>query len=444
MTGRVAVIGAGPSGLSQLHAFEEARHKGTEVPELVCFEKQADWGGLWNYNWRSGLDEYGEPVHGSMYRYLWSNGPKECLEFADYTFEEHFGRPIPSFPPREVLYDYIIGRAKKNDLRRFIQFSTQVRWVQAGGEGGFDVTVEYLPDGDTRTEKFDYVVVASGHFSVPHIPHYDGFERFGGRILHAHDVRDAEQFSGQRLLILGSSYSAEDIALQTKKYGAESVTIAYRHNPMGFHWPDGVEEVPALVRVEGSTAHFKDGTTAEIDTIILCTGYLHSFPFIAGDLRLRTPNILYPENLYKGVFWLDNPNIMYLGMQDQFYTFTLFDAQAWYARDHMLGRIQLPSRQEMADDISAWRNREDQLADAFDQIDFQYDHMMDLLKEVDYPDFDVELTRDHFKEWEHHKEENIVGYRDRSFTSPCTGTPAPLHHTPWWTAHDDTMAAFLT
>ena len=27
-------------------------------------------------------DKYGEPVHSSMYRNLWSNGPKEALEFA--------------------------------------------------------------------------------------------------------------------------------------------------------------------------------------------------------------------------------------------------------------------------------------------------------------------------------------------------------------------------
>ncbi len=100
---RVAIVGAGPSGLAQLHAFEEARRNGADVPEIVCFEKQSDWGGLWNYTWRTGLDQYGDPVHGSMYRYLWSNGPKECLEFADYTFDEHFGKPIPSFPPREVL-----------------------------------------------------------------------------------------------------------------------------------------------------------------------------------------------------------------------------------------------------------------------------------------------------------------------------------------------------
>ena len=76
---RVAVIGAGPSGLAQLRAFASAKKKKAKIPEVVCFEKQSDWGGLWNYTWRTGLDEFGEPVHGSMYRYLWSNGPKECL-----------------------------------------------------------------------------------------------------------------------------------------------------------------------------------------------------------------------------------------------------------------------------------------------------------------------------------------------------------------------------
>src|SRR6478609_8889373 len=96
MASQVAVIGAGPCGLAQLHAFEEARRGGAEVPQVTCFEQQGDWGGLWNYTWRTGLDEHGDPVHGSMYRYLWSNGPKECLEFADYTFDEHFGQPIPS------------------------------------------------------------------------------------------------------------------------------------------------------------------------------------------------------------------------------------------------------------------------------------------------------------------------------------------------------------
>ena len=45
-----------------------------------------------------------------MYRNLWSNGPKEALEYPDYTFDEHFGKPIASFPPREVLFDYLQGK----------------------------------------------------------------------------------------------------------------------------------------------------------------------------------------------------------------------------------------------------------------------------------------------------------------------------------------------
>ena len=98
MAERVAVIGAGPCGLSQLRAFQQAKSKGAEIPEIVCYEKQSDWGGLWNYTWRSGLDENGEPVHCSMYRYLWSNGPKEVLEFADYTFDRSFQAADPVLP----------------------------------------------------------------------------------------------------------------------------------------------------------------------------------------------------------------------------------------------------------------------------------------------------------------------------------------------------------
>ena len=444
MAPRVAVIGAGPCGLAQLHAFEEARGQGADVPELVCFEKQRDWGGLWNYTWRTGLDEYGDPVHGSMYRYLWSNGPKECLEFADYTFDEHFGHPIPSFPPREVLYDYIIGRAKKNNIRRFIQFNTAVRWISYDEPAGkFAVTVQTRGDGQTRTEEFDQVIIATGHFSTPNMPSFEGFGQFPGRILHSHDFRDAQEFTGQRLLVIGSSYSAEDLALQARKYGATSVVISYRNEPMGFPWPPGIEEVPLLIKLDGDTAHFADGTRRCVDAIVLCTGYQHSLGFISSELRLRTGNVLYPEHLYKGIFWCDRPGLMYLGMQDQYYTFTMFDAQAWYARDYVLGRISLPSREEMAADIASWRSRLATCAGPFDEIDFQADYMVDLYKDVDYPSYDVDLTRAHFRAWEQHKSESITGYRDKSFWSPCTGTTAPPHHTPWWQELDDSMTTFL-
>jgi len=441
---RIAIIGAGPCGLSQLQAFAKAGLSAAQAPEIVCFEKQDDWGGLWHYTWRTGLDQYGEPVHGSMYRYLWSNGPKECLECADYTFDDHFGKPIPSFPPREVLQNYITGRVEKSGVKDQIRFKTAVRHVHFDEDSGtFEVTAEHLPTKSRTSEEFDYVVVATGHFSVPNVPDFKGIETFPGRVMHGHDFRSADEFKGKDIVVVGGSYSAEDIALQSKKYGAKSVTISYRSQAMGFDWPDGMKEVPLITSINKSLVHFKDGSSVEADAIILCTGYLHHFPFLEDSLQLKTHNRMNPPGLYKGIVWLDNPKLIYLGMQDQFYTFSMFDAQAWYARDIMLGRIQLPSDAEMAADVDHWVAREEKLADAFEMIDFQTDYTKELVAATDYPDFDLDMAADLFKEWEHDKEHSITGYRDKAFKSPCTGTMAPKHHTSWIDALDDSMATFL-
>ena len=56
------------------------------------------------------LDEYGEPCHSSMYKDLWTNAPKEIsLEYPDYPFEQHFRKPIPSYPPVSAIRDYLEG-----------------------------------------------------------------------------------------------------------------------------------------------------------------------------------------------------------------------------------------------------------------------------------------------------------------------------------------------
>ena len=39
---RVAIIGAGPSGLSMLHSFKHAESSCQQIPEIVCYEKQDD------------------------------------------------------------------------------------------------------------------------------------------------------------------------------------------------------------------------------------------------------------------------------------------------------------------------------------------------------------------------------------------------------------------
>lgn len=444
MSMKVAIIGAGPSGLAQLRAFQSAGAKGADLPEIVCFEKQDDWGGLWNYTWRTGLDEFGEPVHGSMYRYLWSNGPKEGLEFADYTFEEHFSRPIASYPPRAVLFDYIKGRVDKAGVRNWIKFRHSCRRVDYDeAKGMFRVVVQDLVNDREVVDDYDYVICASGHFSTPNVPSFPGFETYQGRVLHAHDFRDAVEFKDKDILIVGTSYSAEDIGSQCWKYGCKSVTVSHRTAPMGFDWPDNWKEVPLLQKVEGKTATFKDGTTADVDAIILCTGYLHHFPFMADDLKLRTANRLATADLYKGVALVNNPKLFYLGMQDQWYTFNMFDAQAWWARDVIMGRIDLPGEDEMRADVDDRIAREDRGKDDYDAIRYQGDYTGELIAETDYPSFDIDAANEAFFGWKKHKKQGIMTFRDHGYVSPMTGTKAPPHHTPWTEALDDSLEAYL-
>jgi trimethylamine monooxygenase len=363
---------------------------------------------------------------------------------ADYSFEEHFGQQIPSFPPRAVLADYILGRASASKIRDLIRFEHAARHVTFDENTKmFTVIVEDLQHHVTSCEEFDYVAVCGGHFSTPHVPSFAGIERFPGRVQHAHDFRDALEFKGKTVLIVGASYSAEDIGLQLHKYGAERVIMTYRTAAMGFDWPEGMEERPLLTRFEGNTVHFKDNTSATVDAVILCTGYQHHFPYMEDSLRLRTLNRLCTDDLYRGVVWMKNPQLFYLGMQDQWYTFTMFDAQAWLARDIIMGRFKVPELAERQASFKDWRAKEEAAGTAFEQIDYQTDYVRDLCGLTDYPDFDIEACRDMFKEWKRDKKASITGYRDKAFPSPVTGTMAPVHHTPWLKAMDDSLECFL-
>ena len=51
----------------------------------------------------------------TMYEALWTNGPKENLEFFDYTWKEHFDdHAAPPFIPRRHVLDYLLARVTRN------------------------------------------------------------------------------------------------------------------------------------------------------------------------------------------------------------------------------------------------------------------------------------------------------------------------------------------
>ena len=190
--------------------------------------------------------------------------------------------------------------------------------------------------------------------------------------------------------------------------------------------------------------HFTDGSQRQIDAVVLCTGYQHRFANMADELQLVTSNRLWVNSLFKGVVWQDNPALFYLGMQDQYYTFSMFDVQAFVARDVMLGKIALPSKAERQAENDKWLAREEKLSNPHEDIRFQCDYCKELAALTDYPKIDWDMTADIFDRWEHDKDDDIATYRDKAFVSPITGTQAPVHHTPWLSAMDDSMKSFLS
>ena len=171
-----------------------------------------------------------------------------------------------------------------------------------------------------------------------------------------------------------------------------------------------------------SILFYHDGGRKEVDCVVLCTGYQHRFPFLAEALRLTTTNRFYPGRLYKGIFWQDEPKLAYLAMQDLGLTLAHFDAQAWYLRDVILGRISLPDAEYRQTDMSLWQSREEQLDGPFDCFDFQVDYIKDLLSVTDYPPVALDANVAVFKQSFGDKRDDIATYRDKSYPSAFTGT----------------------
>ena len=130
-------------------------------------------------------------------------------------------------------------------------------------------------------------------------------------------------------------------------------------------------------------------------------------------------------------------------MQDQYYTFNMFDAQAWVARDFMMGSYKIPSKPERRLDINKWLIENEKLKSCHNNVDFQTEYIKDLLSLSNYPDFNVDKVAEMFKEWLQDKDDNILTYRDKNFRSVVTGSMAETHHTEWMNELDDSKERYL-
>jgi len=441
---QVCIIGGGPGGMEILHQMATySKMQGPldkkDLPDIVCYEKQSGLGGMWNLDGRVGFDEDGEPVHGSMYYKMFINECKEYIEYADYTFEDHFqGKNLPSYMPRAVMRDYLISRWNMHDIVKSVKFDHAVRRVEFD-EKSMKFRV-HVTDVKTKVEKpvevYDLIIVATGHFSTPNMPSFPGMDTFPGRVFHSHDFRHAEEFQGKSILLIGSSFSAEDLALHGIKGKAKEITITYRR-PLGFNWGKFVEERPLLTRVEGKTVFFKDGSSKNFDVIVLCTGYKHHFPFMEHKLRLDNDSRLFslPE-LYKGIVWKSNPGLMYMGACTR-----ILEAQASWIIKYLMGEIELPD--DLEPNIAEWveRNKEAESKGALDIMSFKNDVMQDLVKEskYHYNTNKLQMLKDIYMD----KKRDPLTFRDKCYTSKYTGITAAAPKIPYIEIQDDSTETFM-
>ena len=109
---------------------------------------------------------------------------------------------------------------------------------------------------------------------------------------------------------------------------------------------------PNIDRFEGSKVFFTDGSAAEFDVVIYCTGYKVSFPFLTDAVVRAEDNHV---DLYRRVVHPDHPGLYFVGLlQPIGAIMPLAEVQAQWVCDLVTGAGALPPVDEMRRQIAAY------------------------------------------------------------------------------------------
>ncbi|XP_034036302.1 dimethylaniline monooxygenase [N-oxide-forming] 5-like isoform X2 [Thalassophryne amazonica] len=409
MTRRVAVIGAGCSGLTCVKCCLD------EGLEPVCFESSDDIGGLWRFK------EKPEKDRASIYSSLIINTSKEMMCFSDFPIPSHF----PNYMHNSLILDYFRMYAEHFSVIKHIRFNTKVLQVKQRSDfahsGQWDVETENK-DGKKERHIFDAVMICIGHHCNPSLPLQDfpGIDSFTGEYFHSRDYKSPEEWKNKKAVVIGIGNSGGDIAVELSRVtqqtylstrrgawilnrvGDKGIPIDLSWNrmllaamkilPFGFlcslseghlnqrfnhklynlqpkhrlfsQHPTVNDELPNRIlsgtvqvkpnirRFQGSNVEFVDGSVVEdVDLVVFATGYSYSFPFLASHVLSVCGN---KSALYKYVFPpdLERPTLAIIGLvQPLGAIMPISEIQARWATRVFKGCNRLPSAAAMLKDI---------------------------------------------------------------------------------------------
>lgn len=229
----VCVVGLGPAGLT---AVKELKAQGLEV---TGYDRAKSVGGIWA---RDGP---------GVWKELYLNSTRAFTEFSDFPWrrEDYIDRPgvLPDrdgiFPHWTEASAYLEDYAKHFKLEDYCQLDTGVLKIEQM-ESGWNVTT--VKTGKETTSRFDALVMCQGGHACAYNPFLTGdgsgiLDTFEGQVLHSSEVRSLADLDGRRVLSVGSSVSATDLASQLAERGkATTVVNSVRRVPYVVNWTSPV------------------------------------------------------------------------------------------------------------------------------------------------------------------------------------------------------------
>lgn len=203
----IVVIGAGISGIGAATYFSR------ELPgkSLVVLEGRDSIGGTWD-----------------LFRYPGIRSDSD-LHTLGYEFKPW--RHQNAIADAHLILDYLRETVAENRLDRFIRTGnrvTRAEWSSQEGMWTLSVAETNAESGETtaKTIKAGWVFAASGYYKYQegYSPAFPGSEDFGGTLVHPQHWPEDLDYSGKRVVVIGS--------------GATAVTL-----------------VPAMLKGQGAAAH---------------------------------------------------------------------------------------------------------------------------------------------------------------------------------------------
>jgi dimethylaniline monooxygenase (N-oxide forming) len=422
---KVAIIGAGASGITATKILHERG-----IP-FDCFEMGSGIGGVWRYQNDTGLS--------AAYRSLHINTSKQRMNYSDFPFPDDF----PVYPHHSQILQYFEAYVDHFGFREKITFNTCVQRIQPCDDGGYDVT---LHTGETRHYSAVMVCnghhwdarwpepAFEGDFTGKEMHSHDYREpevfmgqnvvvlgignsgvdiavdisrtaknvylatRSGAHITPKYMLgRPSDQWVSEassylplwlqnilinllRFITIGSQ-KAYGVPTPNRSMLAQHPTVS--SDLLHYVGHGKIKMKPNIAHKDGDGIVFVDGSRVEVDTLIYCTGYKISFPFLADS-------IINPKNnevpLYQLTVHPDHKGLYFIGLiQPLGAIMPIAERQSLWVADLIEGKAALPVKAAMQAEI---QRRREKIAKRYDdrlrhtiQVDY-WVYMREIAKEI--------------------------------------------------------------